>query len=204
MSWYQYDLSNQQSRNWQYGKIKTTTSYSWAFSDDKLIAISQSHYFHNYACDSCKVSNLSLTAECVVGSVTVDLIGLTGVYRPTVLTVRTIETTDCNYDIYHLVTTVVLKFSVFCHLRHVVFCGECNNLIIAHVEISRKNNDENHHRVSIFLHIMLSSWYRMYFIYNSSIIHTDCDDSIDKFNDKSKLPSQLENLYFFAEFHLQN
>ena len=184
----------------------TTTAYSLAFSDDKRIAILQLHYFHNYACDSYKVSNYDrcfwqLSALLEVWQL---IRSDERQYRPTVLTVRTIETTDCNYDIYHLVTTIVLKFSVFCHSRHVVFCGECNNFIIAHVEISRKNNDENHHRVSVFLHIMLSSWYRRCSIDNSSIIRYDCDESIDKFNDKSKLLFQLEILYFFAEFHFLN
>ena len=54
---------------------------------------------------------------------------------------------------------------------------ECNSSIIAHVEISRKNNDANHCRVSVIFHIMISSWYRMCSIYNSCIIHTDCGDS---------------------------
>ena len=119
---------------------------------------------------------VNLTTENAVASLTVESIDRTW-YRPAVLTVRTIETTGCICAIHHLDTTIVLIFDVLCHLRHVVFCGECNYSIIAHVEISRKNYDANHRRVSVILHIMLSSWYRMCSICNSCIIHTDCGDS---------------------------
>ena len=129
---------------------------------------------------------VNLTAENAVASLTVESIGRTW-YRPAVLTVRTIETTGCICAIHHLDTTIVLIFDVLCHLRHVVFCGECNYSIIAHVEISRKNYDANHRSVSVILHIMLSSCYRMCSICNSCIIHTDHGDSFAQLQDKSKL-----------------